>query len=94
MEATVRIPDVPGPLLQVISIATAAIVITAAQTHPSILAVRELMRSPITFRSLLSITTRTTSGGANTPFTAADQNNIFTALSPAKTIVMASAITA
>ena len=63
---------------------TAAIVITAAQTHPSVLAVREFIRSPITFGSLLSITTSTTRGGAKTPLRTADQNNILTALSPAK----------
>ena len=77
--------------------ATAAIAITAAQIHPSVFAIPELIRSPITLRSLLNITTITTRGGANTPLSTADQNSIFTALNPAnpsaRPISIATAIT-
>src|ERR1700683_1667109 len=64
--------------------ATAAALIRPAQIHPNTFAPREFVRVPITFLSLVSSTTKTISGGASTPFTTADQNNIFTAFNPAK----------
>jgi hypothetical protein len=42
----------------------------------------ELTQCPITSLSLMSRTTMTTKGGAKRPFKMADQNSIFTALSP------------
>src|SRR5450755_1592529 len=64
--------------------AIAAALMMRAQIHPHTCKPREFVRFPITFRSLVSSTTMITKGGANRPFRIADQNNIFTALSPAK----------
>jgi len=75
----------------------AAALIMRAQIHPSACMPGVLTRLAITCRSLVNSTTIVTKGGASSPFKMADQNSIFTALSPAKSkanpMSMATAIT-
>src|SRR6266550_4412540 len=74
----------PGLLLHiVVNIAIAAPAIITAVVQPSHLRTGGLTRSPMIFLLLVSSTTKTIKGGARTPFSTADQNNIFTALKPA-----------
>src|SRR5262249_32516880 len=68
----------------VTSIATAATVITTAVVQPRLRSHVGFVRAPMTERSLVSSTTSTTSGGASTPFTTADQKSIAIASKPRK----------
>src|SRR5215471_10281900 len=68
--------------ITIIPIAAAAI--TAAVNQPSQRNNGLLILSSITARSLVSIVTNTTRGGARTPLSTAAQNNILTGLSPRK----------
>src|SRR2546430_11887344 len=71
------------PLHIAANIAIAAPAMITAVVQPSHLRTGGLTRSPMIFLLLVSSTTKTIKGGARTPFSTADQNNIFTALKPA-----------
>src|SRR5690242_2003071 len=71
-----------GGLHVVTNMAIAAAAMITAVAQPRIFKIGEFTRLPITFFELVSNTTRTISGAASTPFSTADQNNIFTASIP------------
>ena len=66
----------------VANMAAAAAAITAAVIQPRTFKAVEFACLPITFVELVSMTTSTINGGANTPLSTADQNNILTASMP------------
>ncbi len=73
----------PGHAQVVMSMPAAAATMTTAVVQPSPRSTGPFRCSPMTSASLVSRTTSTTSGGARTPFTTADQKSIATASNPA-----------